>query len=575
MRANFVLRVRLIFALFLILGALFSVRLYFVQIIYSEKYIEKGESQYVASTAVTDERGDIFFKDKDSRLVTAATQKSGWRLAIQPNEIEKSKEVNPDSIYNGVSSVLVDLDSERFFNSAAKTNDPYEDISFRLTDEEADNIRAMDFDGIVLSREKWRFYPAQERAAHVLGFVGYQGNEKVGRYGLERYFEDTLVRDKNILDTNFFAEIFSNVRAFVSSDDAGHEGELVTSIEPTVQKHLEDILSNVGEEWKAKKLGGIVMDPKTGEIFAIGAWPTFNPNEFNTEPEASIFVNPLIEGVYEMGSIMKPLTMAAAIDTGAVTAETTYYDAGFVMKSGVKISNYDGKGRGYVSMQEVLSQSLNTGASFVVDEMGHDVFENYVDIYGLGEETGIDLPNEVKGILGGLKSKSEVDYASASFGQGIAVTPIAMVRALSSIANGGELVQPHVVSEIQYGPGLSKKTWNKPEKRVLKKETSEEITRMLVKVVDDALLDGTVKQDRYSIAAKTGTAQIASPNGGYYDDRFLHSFFGYFPAHDARFMIFLFALEPRGVRYASQTLANPFMDLTKFLINYYDIPPDR
>jgi cell division protein FtsI/penicillin-binding protein 2 len=575
MRAAFVNRIRILFCIFILLATLFGVRLYFVQIVHGEEYRERAQLQYVASTATTDDRGDIFFKDKDGRLVTASTQKSGWRFAIQPNEIAKSKNVTPEIIFTEVSAIVENLDSKRFFASSAKIEDPYEDIAFRLTDEEADSISALDLDGIVLSRERWRFYPAQERAAHVLGFVGYQGHEKVGRYGLERYFEDTLTRDKDILDTNFFAEIFSNVRAFVSSDGAGHEGELVTSIEPTVQKHLEDIMVGVAEQWGTKKLGGIVMDPSTGEIIALGAWPTFNPNEFNTEIESAVFVNPLVEGVYEMGSIMKPLTMAAGLDTNVVTAKTTYYDAGFVMKSGVKISNYDGKGRGYVNMQEVLSQSLNTGASFVVDEMGHDVFENYVENYGLGEETGIDLPNEVKGILGGLKSKSEVDYASASFGQGIAVTPIAMVRALSSIANGGELVQPHVVSEIQYGPGLSKKSWDKPEKRVLKKETSEEITRMLVKVVDDALLDGTVKQDRYSIAAKTGTAQIASPNGGYYDDRFLHSFFGYFPAHDARFMIFLFALEPRGVRYASQTLANPFMDLTKFLINYYDIPPDR
>ncbi|PIR86581.1 hypothetical protein COU13_00165 [Candidatus Kaiserbacteria bacterium CG10_big_fil_rev_8_21_14_0_10_43_70] len=573
MRATFVTRIRIIFSAFLLLAVLFVVRLYFVQIVQSEEYSEIAQSQYVASTAATDERGDIFFKDKDGRLVTAATQKSGWRLAILPKEIYESEEVTPDSIFNSISTEYT-LDKERFYASSKKTSDPYEEIAFKLTDEEADNIRAKNIKGVFLSREKWRFYPAGKRAAHALGFVGFQGNEKSGRYGLERYFEDTLVRDKNILDTNFFAEVFSNVKAFVSPSSED-EGELITSIEPTVQKRLEDSLSEVGSVWNAKKMGGIIMDPKTGAIIAIAALPTFDPNQFNTEPDSSIFVNPLVESVYEMGSIMKPLTMAAGLDVDAVTADTTYYDAGFIVKSGAKISNYDGIGRGYVSMQEVLNQSLNTGASFVVDEMGKETFGEYVEEFGLGEETGIDLPNEVKGILGGLKSKSDVDYASASFGQGIAVTPIAMVRALSSLANGGSLVQPHIVSEIRYGPGLSKKVWDKPEDRVIKKETAEEITRMLVEVVDTALLGGTVKEDRYSIAAKTGTAQIASPYGGYYDDRFLHSFFGYFPAHDAKFLVFLFALEPEGVRYASQTLANPFMDLTKFLINYYDIPPDR
>jgi cell division protein FtsI/penicillin-binding protein 2 len=229
-------------------------------------------------------------------------------------------------------------------------------------------------------------------------------------------------------------------------------------------------------------------------------------------------------------------------------------------------------------MQTVLNDSLNTGVSFVVGKMGNQLFTDYFKKFGLGEETGIDMPNEAPGLIDNLNSPREIEHATASFGQGIAMSPIITVRALSALANGGYLVTPHLVKKIDYTTGLSKNLSYEKGTQVIKPETSQTISKMLVTVVDKALLGGSVKMPNYSIGAKTGTAQIAKEGGGgYYADRYLHSFFGYFPASNPKFIVFFYTLEPKGVGgdFASHTLTMPFIDTTKFLINYYKIPPDR
>ena len=175
-----------------------------------------------------------------------------------------------------------------------------------------------------------------------------------------------------------------------------------------------------------------------------------------------------------------------------------------------------------------------------------------------------------------LKSGREIDVATAAYGQGISVSPIEMARALSILANGGYLIKPHLVKEIDDVGGGILKIDSAKDGPVLKKQTVTDVTKMLVEIVDTALKHGDIKMEKYTIAAKTGTAQIADRvNGGYYPDKYLHSFFGYFPAYNSRFLIFLYQAYPKGAQYASETLTNPFANLTKFLINYYNIPPDR
>lgn len=563
-------RIRLIFFLFLFLAFILCTRLYYVQIMHGQEYVDKADRQYVLPSSKIFDRGTIYMQNKDGTLLGAGSLATGYLITMNPQKIS-----DPEIVYKQLSS-LIPIDIEVFYARASLKNSVYQKIAERVSFDTMKKIEALKIPGLSIEKERWRFYPGEKLSAQTIGFVAYDGDDLVGRYGLEKYYEDILSRDNNKTYVNFFAEIFSNIKETVKSNSLSGEGDIITSLEPAVENFLEKKLAEIQEKYKSKISGGIIIDPKTGEIYAMALAPNFDLNNFKKEKDISIFNNPLVEGLYEMGSIIKPLTVAAGLDSGVITAETTYNDTGSLSLDTYTIYNHDKKARGVVDMQEVLNQSLNLGVSFIVRKMGKNNFADYFKKYGLDEETGIDLPGENHGRLENLNSPRDIEYATASFGQGISLTPIATVRALSVLANGGKLVTPHVAKKINYTSGLfNNVSYVNEAKTVLKKESSEEITRMLVKVVDKALLNGSVSLPNYSIAAKTGTAQIAKPGGGYYDDRWLHSFFGYFPAYQPKFLIFLYTVEPQGVGFASQTLTTPFIDMVKFLINYYNIAPDR
>ncbi len=571
-RQSTVLRIRIITGVVLFIALILVSRLYYLQVLANEYFEEKAERQYVHTVRDLYSRGSIFFTTKTGELVSAATVQAGFVLAVDPSRV-----TDLEATYQAI-NVLFPLDREQFMYRATQENRTYVEIEDKLEPAIADKIAALGLSGVQLYRNQWRYYPGGDLSSRAVGFVGYTDEEPGklrGRYGLERHYEDVLTREEKRLSINFFAEIFSNLGSVIFDTTPSRTGDVVSTIEPTVARMLDQTLADVQTEWGSTLSGGIIINPKTGAIYAMSAAPTF---DLNDRGEATIddFKNPLVEDVYELGSIIKALTMAAGLDSGAVSPGTTYYDSGELELDTFTIRNYDGRGRGTVDMQEVLNQSLNTGVSFIVRTMGKQRFREYFKSLKLGSETGIDLPNETYGLIANLDSPRDVEYATASFGQGIALTPIAAVRALSTLGNGGTLVTPHVADRIVYQDGTEKKIVYPPGDRVFSEETSLTISRMLTTVVDEALRGGSLALPHHTIAAKTGTAQIANPETGkYYDDRFLHSFFGYFPAYDPQFLVFLYTVEPKGVEYASETLTDPFMEIATFLINYYNVPPDR
>ena len=550
--------------------------LFFIQVSGHDFYLSKAERQYNApyqSPPSISVRGDIYFKNKSDTLppLTAGTVKSGFLVAVNPTLVE-----NAEFVCGELNKIVV-VDEELCVERASKKDDPFEIIAHRIEDETVKKIEALKIEGVGLYPEQWRFYPGGSLASQVLGFVGYKGDELVGRYGLENYYEDVLKGKKESLKTRAsFAMSFFDLGKEILGTEILTGYDIVLTIEPSVQSFLEKKLADLVDDWDAEEAGGIIMNPKTGAIIAMAGKPDFNPNYYNEVEDISYFRNSLISDIFELGSVMKPFTMAAALDAGRIDQNTTYVDNGYVVLNGAKIENYDGKARGRAGIQDILNESLNTGAIFIMQQLGKKKFLDYFEDYGFREKTGIDLPAETSGDLSNLSSFRDVEFATASFGQGIAISPIEFTVAVASLANGGVLVRPYVVEKVSVDGVRDEITKPVVLKRVLKEETSKEITRMLVKVTDDALMGGTVKMDRYSVAAKTGTAQLPKEHeAGYYDDQSLHSFFGYGPAFDAEFVVFLYLKKPQGVRYASHTLTNPFMDIMSFLFNYYEVPPDR
>lgn len=416
-----------------------------------------------------------------------------------------------------------------------------------------------------------RYYPQREMGAHMVGFVN---GLREPFYGVESYYDRFLVSDSNIGFTEkpnaTLADLPISVQRFVPSL-AGKD--IVLTIDSTMQWIAEEELRNGLKEYKAERGTIIVMDPHTGEILAMASEPSYDPNQFGTT-EVKRFLDPAISEQYEPGSVFKVITMGAALDTGVITPSTTFNDTGMISVGGRTIFNSQLVGYGEVTAQAALANSLNVVTTQVALRTGKSPFYDYVRRFGFGSATQVDLAGEIPGALKtpGTLDWSESDWATNSFGQGLAVTPLQMVNAVASIANGGKLMRPHVVKARIYD-GDVLLTAPTVIHTTLRPEAASQLTDMMVYAVEEG--NKLAMMPEFEVAGKSGTAQIPGPDG-YLPDQVNSSFVGFVPARDPQFAIIVRYERPdqKVTLWANQNAAPTFARVARRILDSMNLAPD-
>lgn len=561
------LRFRFASLLILVALGLVLIRIFSLGILKHDFYTALAQGQHQLLTELVPNRGTIFIGEKGNIYQPLATNRNYQNVYLVPKEVE-DKNVAAEQL-----SSLLGIPREDILKKLEKTDDPYEPLENKLTDEVADKIKDLKLKGVYLSAEGWRWYPQDTMACHALGFVGIRETQKIGLYGLEGYYEKELAGTNGLLESERDAAgrwlLLDDYNLTPAEDGV----DLYLTLDQNIQYIIEQKLKALVEKWGAASGSIIVSEPKTGAIKAMASLPDFNPNEYGKVEDINDFLNPSTQEVYEPGSIFKPITMAAALDSGKVTPETTFIDTGSATIGSYVIQNAGNRSYGLSTMTKVLEKSINTGVVFAERQIGGEVFKNYIEAFGFDEPTGVDLVGEVGGNLSNIRENREINFATAAFGQGIAVTPLQMVAAISAIANEGKMMKPYLVEKIVDKNGQEKVTEPQVIRQPISAQTASKLTAMLVSVVRNGY--DKIKIPNYFIAGKTGTAQIPSEDKRGYSDETIHSFVGYAPAYNPKFFIFIKMDKPHGINYASDSLAPTFAEITQYLLNYYEIPPEQ
>ncbi|MFH1193991.1 MAG: penicillin-binding protein 2 [bacterium] len=562
-------RLLILFLVFLIIALIIVARLFVLQIIRGAKYEDLAAGRHTKYENIDPVRGEIFVKELGlDTLYPVATNKELYLAYVEPLKIQNK------GLIARVLAENLGLDELELKKSLFE-NVQYKAIAHYVSPEAMQKIKSYDFTGVGFEKETKRIYPEKGFGGQLLGFVGKSGNTEGGKYGLEGYFDKDLAGKPGYLEGEKDALGSLIPWGKQKEDKAINGSDLVLTIDRGVQFFVCNKIKEAIARFEADFGSVIVMEPKTGKILAMCSAPDYDPNNYNKEKDQSIFKNPAIANRFEPGSIFKPITMAAGVDAKLVNPESTYEDMGSVYIAPHTIQNSDHKTNGVQTMTQVLEKSLNTGAVFVARLLGPQKFREYVESFGFADLTGIEIDGEATSDIGSLKKKGEIWPATASFGQGIAVTAIQMANAFNAIANGGKLMKPYIVDRVIDENGVEKITQPRPIRQVVSSRTAVLLRGMLVSVVEN----GHGKKAGvagYYVGGKTGTAQVSKVGGGGYEEgKNVGSFAGFAPADNPVFTMLVTMNDPKTVEWAESSAAPVFGEIAKFLLNYYKVPPER
>lgn len=567
MKDKFSLRPNLILILIFLIGGVVLSRLFYLQITEGEYYRAAAIGQQNSVSDVEGERGSVYFKGGEP---LALIEKDPL-IFVSPEEIE-----NKEDAAEKLAAVL-GKDKKEILDKMSVKGSFYQIIEKKTNSEISEKVKALRIRGVNVDEKKEkRFYPGEKTGSQLIGFIN---QDKAGQYGLEEYYNDELSGKKTVLkrDRNPWGFMFS-----FDNKDSFNGSSLTLTIDYNIQFMAEKVLSEGIEKYGAEGGDIVVLDPNTGEVLAMAKYPNFNPNSYESEKLENLS-NSTIQKLFEPGSIFKPITMSMGVNEKLVTPDTPFVDnVGCVTYGRYDVCNYTRKAWGATTMTGVLQRSINTGVMFVEEKLGNKKFLEYLENYGMFEKTGIDLANETfsenKTFKKAYEDKIQIAFANASFGQGVAMTPLRITLAFACLANGGKLMKPFVVKEITSSDGKDKKE-TQPEvvRQVITKETSDDLKKMLIQVVE-AGYGHLAKVPGYYIAGKTGTSQVPYSSLGInqagYSDHTWQTFMGFAPANNPKF-IALVKLDNPTITKTSEYSAVPiFHDLAKYIFDYWQIPPD-